>query len=81
MTRKIYKKEKIQKIDKAACFYTLKRFVLFFSRLIYTFQLFVFSRCTINYRKQKNVNENVYFNCYKQNYVATNYLKSKKRIA
>ena len=61
VTRKTCKKEKIQKIDRAACFHTSKRFVSFFSRSIYTFQFSVSFHCTIDYRKQKNVNENVCF--------------------
>ena len=51
MTRKIYKKEKIQKIDRTIRFHTLKQFISFFSRPIYTSQFFVFSRRTIDYRK------------------------------
>ena len=78
MTREIRKKEKIQKIDRAVHFHTLKRFVSFFSRQTYMFQFFVFFRRIINYHKQKNVDENVYFNCHEQDHVATNYLKSKK---
>ena len=64
MTRKIYKKEKIQKIDRAARSHTLKRFVSFSSRSTYTSQLFVSFRRIIDYRKQKNVDENVCFNCH-----------------
>ena len=64
MTRKIREKEKIQKIDRAVRFYTLKRFVSFSSRSIYTSQFFIFFRCIIDYRKQKNVDENIYFNCH-----------------
>ena len=44
-------------------------------------QLFIFSRRIIDYRKQKNVNENVCFNCHEQDHVATDCSKSKKRIA
>ena len=62
MTRKIRKKEKIQKIDKATHFYTSKQFVSFSFRSIYTFQFFVFFRHIIDYRKQKNVDENICFN-------------------
>ena len=62
MTRKIRKKEKIQKIDKTTRVHTSKRFVSFSSRPIYTSQLFIFFRCIIDYRKQKNVNKNVCFN-------------------
>ena len=80
MTRKIREKKKIQKINKAIRFHTSKRFVSFFSRSIYTSQFFISFRRIINYHKQKNVDENVYFNCYEQNHVATNYSKSKKRI-
>ena len=80
MTRKIREKEKTQKIDRAARSYTLKWFVSFSSRPIYTPQLFVFSRHISDYRKQKNVDENVCFNCHEQDHVATNYSKSKKRI-
>ena len=80
MTRKIHKKKKIQKIDRTIRFHILKRFVSFFSRSIYTSQLFVFSRRIINYCKQKNIDENVYFNCHEQNHVATNCSKLKKRI-
>ena len=81
MTRKIRKKEKIQKIDRAARSHTLKRFVSFSSRPIYTPQLFVSFRRIIDYRKQKNIDENVCFNCHKQGHVTTNCLKSKKRVA
>ena len=81
MTRKIHEKEKTQKIDRAVRFHTSKQFVSFFSRSIYTPQLFVFFHHIINYRKQKNVDENVYFNCHEQNHVATNCSKSKKQIA
>ena len=81
MTRKTRKKEKIQKIDRAAHFHTLKRFVSFFSRQTYTSQLFVFSCRIIDYRKQKNVDENACFNCHEQDHVAVNCPKSKKRIA
>ena len=80
ITRKIREKEKIQKINRTIRFHTSKRFVSFFSRSIYTFQLFVFFHCTIDYRKQKNIDENVYFNCHEQSHVATNCLKLKKRI-
>ena len=80
MTRKTREKEKIQKIDRTVCSHTLKRFVSFFSRSIYTFQFFVFFCRTIDYRKQKNVDENVYFNCHEQSHIATNCSKSKKRI-
>ena len=80
MTRKIREKEKIQKIDRAARVHTLKRFISFFSRSTYTSQFFVFSCRIIDYRKQKNVDENVYFNCHEQDHVATNCSKSKKRI-
>ena len=75
------KKKKIQKIDRAVRSHTSKRFVSFFSRSTYTLQFFVFSRRTIDYRKQKNVDENACFNCYEQNHVATDCPKSKKRIA
>ena len=51
VTRKIREKEKIQKIDRAVRFHTLKRFVSFFSRSIYTSQLFVSSRRIIDYYK------------------------------
>ena len=51
MTREIRKKEKIQKIDKTIYFHTLKQFISFSSRSTYTFQLFVFSCCIVNYRK------------------------------
>ena len=81
MTRKIRKKEKIQKIDKATHFQTSKRFVSFSSRSTYTPQLFIFSRRIIDYHKQKNVDENVYFNCHEQSHITINYLKSKKQIA
>ena len=80
MTREIRKKEKIQKINRTTRFFALKRFVSFFFRSIYTSQFFVFSRRIIDYRKQKNVDENVYFNCHEQNHVATDCSKSKKRI-
>ena len=80
MTRKIREKEKIQKIDITIRSFTSKRFVSFFFRSIYTFQLFVSSRRIIDYCKQKNVDENVCFNCHEQDHVTTNCLKSKKRI-
>ena len=80
VTRETRKKEKIQKIDRTIRVHTLKRFVSFFFRPTYTFQFFVFSRRIIDYRKQKNVDENVCFNYYKQGHVATNCSKSKKRV-
>ena len=80
MTRKTHEKKKTQKIDRAARSHTSKRFVSFSSRSIYTFQFFVSFRRTIDYRKQKNVDENTCFNCHEQNHVATNCSKSKKRI-
>ena len=80
VTRKTCKKEKTQETDKAICFHTLKQFISFFSQSIYTSQLSVSFRRTINYRKQKNVDENACFNCHEQNHVATDYSKSKKRI-
>ena len=80
MTRKIHEKEKIQKINKAVRSFTLKRFVLFFFRSTYTFQLFISFHYIIDYRKQKNVNKNAYFNCYEQDHVVTNCSKSKKQI-
>ena len=80
MTRKICEKEKIQKIDRTIRFYTSKRFVSFSSRSIYTSQFFISFRRIIDYCKQKNVNENVYFNCHEQNHVATDCSKSKKQI-
>ena len=51
MTRKTRKKEKTQEIDRAARPHTSKRFVSFFSRPTYTFQLFVSSRRIIDYCK------------------------------
>ena len=80
MTRKTREKEKIQKIDRAVRFHTSKRFVSFSSRSTYTFQSFVSFRRIIDYCKQKNVNENACFNCHKQDHVATDCSKSKKRI-
>ena len=80
MTRKTREKKKIQKIDRTVRSHILKRFVSFSSRSIYTSQLFVSFRRIIDYRKQKNVNKNVYFNCHEQDHVAINYSKSKKRI-
>ena len=80
MMRKTHEKEKTQKIDRATRSHTLKRFVSFSSRPTYTSQLFVSFRRIIDYRKQKNVDENVYFNCHEQGHVATNYSKPKKRI-
>ena len=80
MTRKTREKEKTQKIDRTIHSHTLKRFVSFSSRSTYTFQLFVLSRRIIDYRKQKNVDENVCFNCHEQDHVATDCPKSKKRI-
>ena len=81
MTRKIREKEKIQEIDRAIHSHISKWFVSFFFRSIYTFQFSVFFRCIIDYRKQKNIDENICFNCHEQNHVATNCSKSKKRIA
>ena len=80
LTRKTREKEKTQKINRAVRSHTSKRFISFFSRSTYTSQFFVFSRRIIDYRKQKNVDENVYFNCHKQDHVVTNCFKSKKRI-
>ena len=51
VTREICEKEKTQKIDRAARFYTSKRFVSFSSRPTYTSQFFIFSRRIIDYRK------------------------------
>ena len=51
MTRKIRKKEKIQKIDKTTHSFTSKRFVSFSSQSTYTPQFSVFSRRIIDYRK------------------------------
>ena len=81
MTRKTREKKKTQKIDRTARSYTSKRFVSFSSRSTYTFQLFVSFRHIIDYRKQKNVDENVCFNCHEQDHVATDCSKSKKQIA
>ena len=64
MTRKIREKKKTRKIDKTAYSHTLKKFISFFFRSTYTFQFFVLFRRIIDYYKQKNVNENVYFNYY-----------------
>ena len=69
MTRKICEKEKIQKIDKTIHFHTSKRFVSFFSRPTYTPQFFISSHRIINYYKQKNVDENVCFNCHEQDQI------------
>ena len=80
VTRKIREKEKTQKIDRAVRFHTSKRFVSFSSRSTYTSQLFVSFRRIIDYCKQKNVDENVCFNCHEQGHVAANCSKSKKRI-
>ena len=80
MTRKIREKEKIQKIDKTIHSHILKRFVSFSFQSTYTPQFFVFFRRIIDYRKQKNVDENAYFNCHEQSHVVTNYSKSKKQI-
>ena len=80
VTRETREKKKTQKIDRIICFYISKRFVLFFSRSTYTFQLFVSFCRIIDYRKQKNIDENVCFNCHEQDHVATNYSKSKKRV-
>ena len=49
ITRKIRKKEKTQKIDKAIHSRTLKRFASFLSRLIYTLQLLISFCCIIDY--------------------------------
>ena len=81
MTRKTREKEKTHEIDRAARLHTSKRFVSFSSRSTYTSQLFVFSRRAIDYCKQKNVDENAYFNCHEQGHIATNCSKSKKRVA
>ena len=81
MTREIREKEKTQKIDRAARSHTSKRFVSFFSWSVYTPQLLVSFRCIIDYCKQKNVDENVCFNCHEQGHVAADCSKSKKRIA
>ena len=80
ITRKIHKKEKIQKINRTIHFHTLKRFVSSFSQSIYTSQLSISFRRIINYRKQKNVNENVYFNYHEQGHITMNCSKSKKWI-
>ena len=81
VTRETREKEKTQKIDRAVRSHTSKRFVPSSSRSTYTSQLFVSSRRIIDYRKQKNVDENVCFNCHEQDHVATDCSKSKKRIA
>ena len=81
MTRKIREKEKTQKIDRAVCSHTSKRFVPFSSRPVYTPQFFVSSRHIIDYRKQKDVDENACFNYHEQGHVAADCSKSKKRIA
>ena len=80
MTRKTREKKKFQKIDKVIRFYTLKKFVSFSSQSIYTFQLFTLFRRIIDYRKQKNIDENICFNCHEQSHVAINCSKSKKQI-
>ena len=80
VTRKIREKEKIQKIDRAVRSYTSKRFVSFSSRPTYTPQFFVFFRRIIDYRKQKNVDENVCFNYHEQGHVAADCSKSKKQV-
>ena len=80
MTRKIHKKEKIQKIDRTAHSLTFKRFISFFFRSIYTLQFSASSHRIIDYHKQKNVDENAYFNCHEQNHVAIDCPKSKKQI-
>ena len=78
MTREIREKEKIQKIDKTVCFSTSKKYVSFYSRSIYTPQLFVSFYRIIDYCKQKNIDENICFNCHKQDHVATDCSKLKK---
>ena len=80
VTRKIREKEKTQKIDRTVRSHTSKRFVSFSSRSTYTPQLFVSSRHIIDYRKQKNVDENACFNCHEQGHVAADCSKSKKRV-
>ena len=80
MTRKTREKKKTQKIDRTTRFHTSKKFVSFFFRSIYTSQLFASFCRIIDYHKQKNVNENIYFNYHEQDYVAINCPKSKKRI-
>ena len=80
VTRKIREKEKTQKTDRTIRSHISKRFVSFSSRSTYTSQLFVSFYRIIDYRKQKNVDENVCFNCHEQDHVATDCSKLKKRI-
>ena len=54
-------------------------FHFFLDRFI-RFNFLFFFCCIIDYRKQKNVDENAYFNYYKHDYIAINYSKSKKQI-
>ena len=51
VTRKIREKKKTQKIDRAVRFHTLKRFISFSFRSIYTSQFFVSFRRIIDYHK------------------------------
>ena len=51
MTRETREKKKIQKINRAVRFHTLKQFISFSFRSTYTSQLFVSSRRIIDYCK------------------------------
>ena len=51
VTQETREKKKIQKINKLIRFHTSRKFISFFSRLIYMFQLFASPRRIINYRK------------------------------
>ena len=64
MTRKTREKKKIQKIDRIICFYTLKKFISFSFQSIYVSELSVLCHRIIDYRKQKNVDKNICFNCH-----------------
>ena len=80
MTRETREKEKTQKTDRAVRSHTSKRFVSSSSRPAYTSQLSVPPRRIIDYRKQKDVDENACFNCHERGYVAADCSKSKKRV-
>ena len=74
------KKKRFRKSTEQFVFiYQNDLFHSFFNRLIRLNFSFFFRRI-IDYCKQKNVDENVCFNCYEQDHIATNCSKSKKRI-
>ena len=81
VTRETREKEKTQETDRAARPPTSKRFVPSSSRPAYTPQLPAPPRRTIDYRKQKDVDENACFNCHEQGHVAADCPKPRKRVA